>query len=109
TGAANAGARLRSGDRHRAYAFRSAAIEILRLLPLVILYGALFVSWTAARGAGAVRAGQGTISRARIVPRPESMAIAPPRAGRHAGIPVDAIAAGLASVALVLLGTVSPE
>jgi len=43
------------------------------------------------------------------VPRPESMAIAPPRAGRHAGIPVDAIAAGLASVALVLLGTVSPE
>jgi len=43
------------------------------------------------------------------VSRPESRAIAPPRAGRHAGIPVDAIAAGLASVALVLLGTVSPE
>src|SRR6185312_5769555 len=103
TGTANAGARLRSGDRHRAYACRSAAIEILRLLPLVILYGALFVPRTAARGAGAVRAGQGTISRARIVPRPEFMSSAPPRAGRHVGIPVDAIAAALTSLALVLL------
>jgi hypothetical protein len=40
---------------------------------------------------------------------PLGIAGGPPRAGRHVGIPIDSIAAGLTSVALVLLGTISPE